>query len=97
MNKYEAMFIVKPDLSEEEIKALYVQIKDTVSKSGGSVVSADVWSERRKLTFNIKKQQEGIYYLVKFTAPSETVAKLKYAYGLNESVLRVLITCPNAA
>jgi small subunit ribosomal protein S6 len=92
MNKYEGMFIVKPDLSEEELKALYASIKDAVTKNGGSVTSADVWSERRKLTFTIKKQQEGVYYLVKFSAPSDAVTKLRYTYGLNELILRVLIT-----
>lgn len=92
MNKYEAMFIVKPDFSEEESKNVYASLKDTIAKNGGSVESADVWSERRRLTFTLKKQQEGVYYLVKFSAPSEAIAKLKYAYGLNESVLRVLIT-----
>lgn len=92
MNKYEAMFIVKPDLSEEEAKGVHAAIKDAIAKNGGTVASADVWSERRRLTFTLKKQQEGVYYLVKFSAPSDAVAKLKYAYGLNESILRVLIT-----
>jgi len=86
------MFIVKPDLSEEEAKGVYAAIKDVIAKNGGTVASADVWSERRRLTFTLKKQQEGVYYLVKFSAPSEAVAKLKYAYGLNEYILRVLIT-----
>jgi len=92
MNKYEAMFIVKPDLSEEEAKALYTSIKDAVTKNGGAVVSAEIWSERRRLAFTIKKQQEGVYYLMKFSAPSEAITKLKYTYGLNEFILRVLIT-----
>ncbi|MFA6383811.1 MAG: 30S ribosomal protein S6 [Candidatus Omnitrophota bacterium] len=92
MNKYEAMFIVKPDMSEDEAKALYAALKDAVTKNGGSVTSADVWSERRRLAFTVKKQQEGVYYLIKFSAPSDAITKLKYVYGLNESVLRVLIT-----
>ncbi|MCU0650985.1 MAG: 30S ribosomal protein S6 [Candidatus Omnitrophica bacterium] len=92
MNKYEAMFIVKPDLSEEDSKALYAVIKDAVAKNSGSVASGDVWSERRRLTFTLKKQQEGVYYLMKFSAPSDAITKLKYLYGLNESILRVLIT-----
>ncbi|MFA5100458.1 MAG: 30S ribosomal protein S6 [Candidatus Omnitrophota bacterium] len=92
MNKYEAMFIVKPDLSEEEAKTVYASLKDAVTKNGGSVTSADVWSERRRLAFIIKKQQEGVYYLMKFSAPSDAITKLKYTYGLNEFVLRVLIT-----
>jgi len=92
MNKYEAMFIVKPDLSEDEAKSLYALIKDAVAKNGGSVTSADIWSERRRLAFTIKKQQEGVYYLMKFSAPSDAVTKLRYTYGLNEYILRVLIT-----
>jgi len=67
MNKYEAMFIVKPGLSEEESKTVYATIKDVIAKNGGTVLFADIWSERRRLAYIIKKQQEGVYYLVKFS------------------------------
>lgn len=91
MNKYEAMFIVKPDLPEAERNAAVETIKETVAKNGGKVSSADLWSDKRRLYFPIKKQHEGVYYLVHFTAPSEAVSRLKYAYKLNENVLRVMI------
>jgi small subunit ribosomal protein S6 len=92
MNKYEAMFILKPNLSEAEKKALLDQINDAIVKNNASVAKANIWSERRKLFFPIKKQQEGIYYLVNFTAPPEGIAKIRHAYKLNENILRVLIT-----
>jgi len=92
MNKYEAMFIIKPDLAETERKVLFSQISDSITKNGGSVTTAVVWSEKRKLWFTIKKFQEGVYYLVNFSAPSDAVAKLKNIYKLNENILRVLIT-----
>ena len=92
MNKYEAIFIVKPDLTEDERKALLIQITDLVVKNNGTVSYADLWSERRKLTFPIKKQHEGVYYLVNFTLPGEAVAKIKEAYRINEFILRVLIS-----
>ena len=91
MNKYEAMFIIKPDLTEDERKALLAQIGDTVAKNGGSVTNAAVWSEKRRLTFTLKKHQEGVYYLANFTAPAEAIVKLKYAFKLNEQILRVMI------
>jgi small subunit ribosomal protein S6 len=94
MNKYEAMFIIKPDLSEDEKKALFAGIQETVVKNSGQVTTAAVWAEKRKLAFPIKKQQEGVYYLANFTAPSEAVTKLKYAFKLNEQILRVLILRP---
>jgi small subunit ribosomal protein S6 len=91
MNKYEAMFVVKPDLSEEDKKTLFGQIQEVMVKNGGQVLKADIWSEKRKLTFTIKKQLEGVYYLVNFNLPTEAIPKIKYAFKLNENILRVMI------
>ena len=92
MNKYEAMFIIKPDLSEEDRKALLSQINEAVVKNNGKVSSGAIWSERKKLYFPIKKNREGVYYLLQFEAGPLTVKDISHAYGLNENILRVLIT-----
>jgi len=92
MNKYEAMFVIKPDLSEEEKKALFNQINDLVIKHNGKVISANIWSEKRKLYFPLKKYREAIYYLMNFNAMPLTIKDLNQAYKLNESILRVLIS-----
>lgn len=92
MNKYEAMFIIKPDLSEDEKKALYNQINEAVVKDNGTVSQANVWAEKRKLCYPIKKYQDGTYYLMDFNAEQEAIAKLRHAYKLSEYILRVLIT-----
>jgi len=94
MNKYEAMCILKPDLSEEQKKALFGQIADILSKNNAKVISADIWSEKRPLSFTIKKQREGIYYLMVFDAPTDAITKMKYAFKLNENIIRVLIVRP---
>lgn len=92
MNKYEAMFIVKPDLSDADKKLLFSQISDVVVKNNGNVSQANIWSEKRKLYFSIKKYREGIYYLMNFTIAPDAIIKLKQIYKLNENILRVLIT-----
>lgn len=92
MHKYEAMFIVRPNLSEEEKKGLFSQIGDVITKNNGAVSKGNIWSERKKLCFPIKKSDEGIYYLVNFSLPQEAMAKIRQAYKLNENILRVLIT-----
>jgi small subunit ribosomal protein S6 len=92
MVKYEAMFIVKPDLSEDERKTLFSQIGDAVAKAKGQLLDASVWSEKRKLIFAIKKHNEGLYYLMSFSLPPLAVKELIQAYKLNENILRVLIT-----
>ncbi len=92
MNKYEAMFIVKPTLSEEEKKTLFAQIGETITKQGGEVARAAVWAEKKRLYFTLKKFQEGTYYLVNFSVAPEAIVKIRHAYRLNEQILRVLIT-----
>jgi small subunit ribosomal protein S6 len=92
MKKYEAMFIVKPDSSEEEKKTIFSQINDTVTKNKGDITYAAVWSERRKLTFPIKKYHEGIYYLMDFALDPAMVVEIRRLYKLNENIIRVLIT-----
>ena len=92
MKKYEAMLIIKPDLSDEEKKALFNQISEAVTKNNGNVIAASVWSEKRKLFFPIKRYREGIYYLLQFTIVPTSVKDINQAYKLNENILRVLIT-----
>ena len=92
MNKYEAMFIIKPELSEEEKKTLFAQIAEAITKYGGEVTTAAVWSERRKFFFPIKKHLEGVYYLAAFNLPPLAVKDIRHAYNLNENILRVLIS-----
>jgi len=92
MNKYEAMFIVKPELTDDDKKTLFSQIGEVVSKNNGSVLSGAVWSEKRKLFFPLKRHREGIFYLLQFNAPGESIKDITHAYKLNENILRVLIT-----
>jgi small subunit ribosomal protein S6 len=92
MNKYEAMLIVKPDLSDEDKKVLFKQIDDAVIKNAGQISQSAIWAERRKLYFPIKKFQEGVYYLVAFNAPAQAIKEMRNIYKLNENILRVLFT-----
>jgi small subunit ribosomal protein S6 len=92
MNKYEAMFIVKPELSEEEKKILFNQIHEAVTKNNGEISAASVWSEKKRLCFPIKKSAEGVYYLLNFNIASEAIVKIRQVYSLNENILRVLVS-----
>jgi len=91
MKKYETMFIIRPDLSEDERKVLFNQINDVLIKNNGKVTQTNIWSEKKKLAFPIRKYREGVYYLVSFTVGPEAITKINYAYKLNENILRSLI------
>ena len=92
MNKYEAMVIVKPDLSDEDKKTLFKQIDDAIIKQSGQITQSGVWAERRKLCFPINKFMEGIYYLSAFTAPAGAIKEVRSIFRINESILRFLFT-----
>ena len=92
MNKYEAMFIVNPNLSEDQRKNLFNVINETVTKQQGEVSNSGLFAEKRKLFFPIAKHNEGVYYLLSFSAPPAAIKELNHAYKLNEDILRVLIS-----
>ena len=92
MNKYEAMAVIRPDLSDEDKKVLFKQIDEAVIKHKGEISASGIWAEKRKLCFPINKFGEGIYYLVAFIAPPLAVKEIRHAYRLNENILRVLFT-----
>ena len=87
---YEAMFILRPDLSEEALKKLIGQIEEAIVKAGGKAELSQPWG-RRRLAYPIGKQREGVYQLIAFTCPSLAIDQLKHAYRLNEQIVRTMI------
>lgn len=92
MAKYEVMIITKPDLKEEEKDLIAKQSQEIITKNGGQVINQHIWLAKSHLTFPIKKQKEGTYYLIQFSISPEAIQKLKQVYKLNESILRFLFT-----
>lgn len=91
MENYEGLFIIKPDIKEEDVKGIYKVISDSVIKNGGSVKKEDLWG-KRQLAYPVKKFKEGYYYKVDFTVPTAAITKLEEAYRLNSDILRTMIT-----
>jgi small subunit ribosomal protein S6 len=95
--KYEAMFIIKPDLKDEEKTAVMKSIKEQVTKHQGRVSDDQIWAERRKLAYDMfpiggqTRFREGMYYLIHFESPTASIASLRSTLSLNESILRFMI------
>lgn len=91
MNNYEGLFIIKPDLKEEDVKNTFKIIGDSVTKSGGTIKKEELWG-KRLLAYSIKKFKEGYYYRLDFSLAPDAVSKLEAAYKLNADILRTMIT-----
>ena len=91
MNKYDLMIIVDAHKAAAEKEEIYKQSTDAVTKAGAKVLSAQVWLEKQKFIFNIKKRTDGTYYLINFESAASYLVKLKELLRLNEGILRFLI------
>ncbi|MFC1594051.1 30S ribosomal protein S6 [Candidatus Omnitrophota bacterium] len=91
MNKYEAMVMVKGDLSEEARNTLLKQVEEQITKNKGEIESAKVWAEKFKMVYKIKKIEEALYYLMNFQVAPGAIDAIKKAWRLNDEILRFLI------
>ena len=89
MNKYESVVIVNPNLEEESIKNLEKKFSDLIN-TDGKVISVEEMG-KRKLAYEIKKQKEGFYIVLKFEAKPELIAELERNYRITDEVMKFIV------
>lgn len=88
--KYELLYIIDPDLNEEETSAIVEKFKGLV-EANGTLGEVEEWG-KRKLAYPINDKPEGYYVLVKFTSAPEFPTELYRVLGITEGVMRSLVT-----
>ena len=88
---YEAVYILDPNLSEEDTAALVAKFKSVV-EADGTVTEVDEWGKRR-LAYPINDLMEGYYVLMTFTAAAAVPAELDRVFRITDGVMRSLIVC----
>jgi len=86
---YETLFVVKPTLTEEEIKAQIDNVKSILEKNGAQIAGEFDWG-MRKLAYEIEKNPRGYYYVIYYTAPSALIKELERNFRYNEDIIRFL-------
>ena len=89
MNHYETLFVVKPTLTEEEIKSQIEKVKAVLEKEGAELVATDDMG-MRKLAYPVQKNNRGYYTVLLFKAKGETIAELERNLKINEEVIKFL-------
>jgi small subunit ribosomal protein S6 len=87
MRHYENLVIVKPTLTEEEIKAQLAAIDEIITSNGGEIIARDEMG-MKKLAYPINKNLRGFYYVVYFTMDPSSVNEVERRYRINEELLR---------
>ncbi|WP_086277180.1 30S ribosomal protein S6 [Campylobacter devanensis] len=89
MRHYELLFILKPTLTEDEVKVKADFIKEIIAKNGGEIASV-VEMGTRKLAYKIDKYERGTYFVIYFKAPTQLIAELVRNLRITEEVIRFL-------
>ncbi|MEN2738648.1 30S ribosomal protein S6 [Microbacterium sp. X-17] len=84
------MVIFDPELDERIVAPNLDKFLAVITGDGGTIDSIDIWG-RRRLAYEIKKKNEGIYAVVNFTATSEATQELDRQLGLSEQVFRTKV------
>ncbi len=89
MNKYEIMFIVKPDVEEEARNQLIENLKAILTNGEGTVDNVNEWG-LRDFAYEIKDYTKGYYVVVDTTTTPANIAEFERLSRINVNVLRHL-------
>lgn len=94
--KYELVYVVRPDATEQDLADLQSQVEQIVSKGGGTIGKAETplelaFAGRRKLAYEIGHHKEGIYVFLPIVGSGELMKEIDRRLKNIDSLLRHLI------
>jgi small subunit ribosomal protein S6 len=90
MNRtYELMFIVRPDMTDEDLDKLISTLQTAVPASGGTVKSVEKMGKRR-LAYTVRRFNDGIYVLMIVEGGGPVIHELERRLRVTEPVIKFL-------
>jgi small subunit ribosomal protein S6 len=90
MNRtYELMFIVRPDMQDEDLDKLISTLQSVVPTSGGNVVKVEKMGKRR-LAYTVRRFHDGIYVLMVVEGGGPVIHELERRLRVTEPVIKFL-------
>ncbi|MEW6492085.1 MAG: 30S ribosomal protein S6 [Cyanobacteriota bacterium] len=86
---YELMYILRPDLGEEQVDQTITKYENLLREHGADPIEIQHRGKRR-LAYEIKRQREGIYIQMNYKAPPAHVAPVERAMRISDEVIRYL-------
>ena len=90
LRDYEILFIVRPDLDEEQLNAATKSVETLIANLGGEHQKTDVWG-RRRLAYEVGHLREGQYVLTDFRLDPARVPEMEATLRISETVFRHLV------
>ena len=87
MRHFETLYIISPELGDEDYKAVVAKHKDLIEKEKGVIIKLEEWGKRR-LAYELKKFDQGFYVLMDYCGEAGITAELTRALKLDDKVLK---------
>ena len=88
--QYELVYVVSPELADDDVNALHERIGEIIGQLGGTVDKTENWG-RRRLAYEIGRHREGTYVIELITGPGDMVTELDRRLRVMEQLLRHLV------
>ena len=88
MNKYETIFLIKDDITEEQRNEVVSEIRKYLEKNGK--VSEEENLGKKKLAYEVKKYEYAYYYVINFSGKASIFPELERKYRINENILKFI-------
>ena len=89
MNKYESIIIIKPTLTDDEIKDTINKYKENFEKLSNKPVNVEDMG-KKKLAYEIQGNTEGHYAIYNFYAKSEDISEIDRNYRIDDNVIKFM-------
>ena len=91
MNKYEMLYILTTDMTDEAKDAIIVKFEAIVQNDGGAVEKTEKWGVK-KLAYPIDYKSDGYYVLMTFEGKPTLIKELERVAGITDGVMRRMVT-----
>jgi small subunit ribosomal protein S6 len=88
--KYELVYVVSPDATDEQVTDLHAQVEAIVQRIGGQIEKTENWG-RRKLAYEIGRHKEGTYVLETIDGTGELMKEIDRRLKVSDLVIRHLV------
>ena len=86
---YETMYILRPDIAEDEVNNHIAKYNKLLEEFGGTILDSQMRGKRR-LAYQIAKHREGIYVQLSHQGDGQHIFKIEKAMRLSEDVIRYM-------
>ena len=86
---YETMYILRPDIAEDEVTNHIEKYNKLLEEFGGTILDSQMRGKRR-LAYQIAKHREGIYVQLSHQGDGQHIFKIEKAMRLSEDVIRYM-------